>query len=489
MNHDEALIRARLERHEFDEPHAIDTFARRLARENDWSERQARRVIGEYRRFLLLAAVAPHPVSPSDAVDQAWHVHVLDSKAYRAFCRNVLGRRLDHVPSRGGAEERAKHQRDYEATLDTYRQMFGEEPPPDLWPSPAQRFGHGFVRLERSAHWVVPKPSWWQAIDRRTRGSFGVHPETLVFLVAVAFAGYATTGGIALALSGPAFLFVLVIGWLASLLVANALLRGDGSMPPADAESAPELDAYETAYLVGQGPLAVDAATAVLVARGEASFDQSTGTLRAAGATAAGAHPFEAGIRAALEREETRLGIFRAAAEAISGALRERLVALRLLAPERSWTPFLIALAAPLAAAVRLVSRLGSGLPLGGLIVACVVGVIVAFAFFRPRVRTARGEALLASLRKQHAGLPAAPSGELLANGALPLAIGLFGVGAVVPVGELTDLSAWHARARSGGQQPGGCGAGCSGGGDGGDGGGGGCGGCGGCGGGCGGGE
>ncbi len=51
-------------------------FATRLARENGWSLAYARRAIEEYRRFVFLALVAGHPVTPSDQVDQVWHLHL-----------------------------------------------------------------------------------------------------------------------------------------------------------------------------------------------------------------------------------------------------------------------------------------------------------------------------------------------------------------------------------------------------------------------------
>src|SRR4051812_12714825 len=86
------------------------TFAERLARENGWSAAHAERVIGEYKRFCFLAVVAGHTVTPSDAVDQAWHLHLTYSRDYwERFCPSVLGRPLHHEPSGGGAGEGHRH--------------------------------------------------------------------------------------------------------------------------------------------------------------------------------------------------------------------------------------------------------------------------------------------------------------------------------------------------------------------------------------------
>ena len=66
----------------FDEEEEAYPFAARLARENDWSRDFADRVIAEYRRFAFLALAADHPVTPSDQVDQVWHLHLLYTRSY-----------------------------------------------------------------------------------------------------------------------------------------------------------------------------------------------------------------------------------------------------------------------------------------------------------------------------------------------------------------------------------------------------------------------
>jgi hypothetical protein len=72
----------RLEAYELDEPGAALPFTSRLAREQGWTHAEAARAIGEYKRFLFLAAVAGHPVSPSEPVDHVWHLHLLYTRSY-----------------------------------------------------------------------------------------------------------------------------------------------------------------------------------------------------------------------------------------------------------------------------------------------------------------------------------------------------------------------------------------------------------------------
>lgn len=115
-------------------------FAQRLARENGWSEKHAARVIGEYRRFCFLAVTADEELTPSDAVDQAWHLHLSYSRDYwERFCPEVLRRPLHHGPTPGGEEARGRYFEQYAQTLARYERVFGEEPPADVWPSGAQR--------------------------------------------------------------------------------------------------------------------------------------------------------------------------------------------------------------------------------------------------------------------------------------------------------------------------------------------------------------
>jgi hypothetical protein len=109
-----------------------------LARESGWSLPFAQQVIEEYRRFLYLAARAGHPVSPSDAVDKAWHLHLSYTRHYwGVLCRDVLGFELHHDPTQGGPGEEAKFADWYRRTLESYRAAFAQAPPAAIWPAAA----------------------------------------------------------------------------------------------------------------------------------------------------------------------------------------------------------------------------------------------------------------------------------------------------------------------------------------------------------------
>jgi hypothetical protein len=136
------------------------SFTGRLARENGWSLAQARRVVDEYRRFVFLARTAGHPVTPSETVDQAWHLHLTYTRSYwDELCGRVLGAPLHHVPTTGGPGECALFDQQYRATLASYARLCGASPPADIWPSPEIRFGADLAwrRVWTSRSWIVPK--------------------------------------------------------------------------------------------------------------------------------------------------------------------------------------------------------------------------------------------------------------------------------------------------------------------------------------------
>ena len=115
-------------------------FAARLARENGWRPAHAQRVLEEYKRFAFLAATADTELTPSDAVDQAWHLHLTYTRDYwERFCPEVLGRPLHHGQTDGGDDERHRFFAQYAETLRRYELAFGAPPPADIWPDAARR--------------------------------------------------------------------------------------------------------------------------------------------------------------------------------------------------------------------------------------------------------------------------------------------------------------------------------------------------------------
>ncbi|MEM7340930.1 MAG: hypothetical protein AAF467_19900 [Actinomycetota bacterium] len=228
---------AALDRFEVDEPGADGGspslgFADRLARDNGWSLAYALRVIHEYKRFVYLSQRCGHPVTPSDEVDQAWHLHLLYTQSYwERMCGEVLDHPLHHGPTRGGRAEGTKYDDWYRRTLDSYRTWFGAEPPADIWPDATARFADAsqWVRVNTARKWVVPKPRRPHAPS-----AAGVGRSGLVAGGALLLAGCSGVGAIGLlaqdsgGVSLTGLITVGVIGVVIILVVIGAIRGGGG---------------------------------------------------------------------------------------------------------------------------------------------------------------------------------------------------------------------------------------------------------------------
>jgi hypothetical protein len=150
---------SRIEGHDFGCGRARD-FTYRLARHTGWGISAARRAILEYRRFCFVACVTKDPVTPSEEIDEVWHLHLIDSADYwNVWCRNVLGRPFHHHPSRGDALEDNGFRVHYATTLARYERYFGS-PAEAFWPATHRRFGKNpRVRMVDRAKWfLLPRP-------------------------------------------------------------------------------------------------------------------------------------------------------------------------------------------------------------------------------------------------------------------------------------------------------------------------------------------
>lgn len=161
INSQQAELYQRIQAFPLDAADAHLPFSKRLARDNDWTIEYAQRVIDEYKKFIFLAVVADHPVTPSDQVDQVWHLHLLYTHSYwEQFCPTVLQMPLHHCPTQGGSQERRKFDDWYSKTLASYEQFFQQSPPVDIWSPSHIRFGRDihFVRVNTQENWILPKP-------------------------------------------------------------------------------------------------------------------------------------------------------------------------------------------------------------------------------------------------------------------------------------------------------------------------------------------
>lgn len=157
----------RIETHPFDPGDPL-SFTRRLARDHGWTLPFAQGAVREYGRFCFLAAATPGPVTPSEEVDEVWHLHLTYSRDYwTVWCRDVLRSDLHHDPTKGGPAEQRRFRTQYARTLAAYEAFFGP-PPPRFWPATHHRFG-AFPRfrvLDTHRSVMLPRPSVLLRKDR-----------------------------------------------------------------------------------------------------------------------------------------------------------------------------------------------------------------------------------------------------------------------------------------------------------------------------------
>jgi uncharacterized protein (TIGR04222 family) len=257
--------------YELNDPSHEFGFIAHLMRANGWSRPFALRAIEEYRKFVFLALVADHQVTPSDQVDQVWHLHLLCSDAYwNDFCPRVLGRPLHHHPAKGGQAEQDRFHEQYRATIRSYRQHFGE-PPLDLWPPLDVRFGRD-LQMQRGPI-RRPLKLWrgWQSWRRWRRWRWSAPMGGL--LIGLGVIASALASAAAETSSEPASRSWVLIWLFASPLLAGhfwfavhflrPLLR-----QPSGGRSMPALNEQELAYLARGPSGALEAALASLVQSG-----------------------------------------------------------------------------------------------------------------------------------------------------------------------------------------------------------------------------
>lgn len=408
MNSQQVELYKRIQAFSFDQPDTQLSFRKRLARDNGWSLGYSQRVIEEYRKFTFLAVVAGHPVTPSDQIDQVWHLHLSYTRSYwQEFCPKVLQTPLHHDPTRGGSSEQLKFGDWYSSTLESYEKFFGQVPPADIWSVPKHRFGRDlhFVRVNTQQNWLVPKLSLSSLPKVQ-------HRQVVILSLVLTLASVVTGCQIVSMIPNPLnftgsefltfyFLLSIVVVFLAFRLRAYLRLSDERL-----SQQTVSLDAYESAYLAEGKNRVVDTAIASLVQKGYVTVDLEQRILILNGSVEELSHPVERAVADFIELDGRVDRVRSVVTEAIDG-IQDRLLQLNLLG---SRDQFLKAETYP---AVLIVSLLGLGItkilvgisrgkPVGYLLIMCIVVAIIGGASFWPPTPTRRsryGDRVLENLR------------------------------------------------------------------------------------------
>lgn len=457
MNPDQLQLWQRIQAHPLDDPQSTRPFSLRLAKENEWPPGYTRRAIEEYRCFVFLAVAAGHPVSPADAVDQVWHLHLLYTRDYWGdFCGKTLGTPLHHGPARGGAAEADKFADWYARTRESYRRFFGE-PPGEFWPE--RPLHPQAVRVDRARHWIVAKPNWrdwWKSrrggaqaegssadgapslqnnVGRKLRAAAVTALYLLAFGPLVDRVGAAPTTPLMwpLDLRGPDFLAVFV-PFAVALLAFAYFLRWRLQVPTEGALSE-QLDPYEIASLAGGDQRAFVAAVATSVNRGLIALDDRQ-VRRIDQPLPEDLPLLERAICSAARHQGTALKEVRQAAkevlDSIESSLKEKNLLTHGADRERArWVPFLCAVPVLLVDMAKLQVGTARDRPVGILIVLTLLVVGFSLGLLLTPRRSRFGGRVLDELKTEHQQLLSLPRPALIGSEAdwvLPVAVGLFGV-------------------------------------------------------------
>jgi len=159
MTAEEKTLWNRISSFQLDDSGSSFQFSHRLARENGWTKSYSKKVIEEYKKFIFLCCISEIAVTPSDQVDQVWHLHLTYTRSYWIdLCRNTLSKEIHHNPTKGGNSEGKKFDNFYTGTLTLYKEKFGEEAPVTVWPENEKRFSDiHFQRVNMKRNWVFRK--------------------------------------------------------------------------------------------------------------------------------------------------------------------------------------------------------------------------------------------------------------------------------------------------------------------------------------------
>lgn len=419
----------RLRTHLFESADGLD-FTARLAREQGWTRDEARAAIDEYRKFCFLACTEGRCMTPSEIVDQVWHLHLTYTRDYwKVFCPNVLGSDLHHEPTRGNAGEAAQFRECYADTLAAYHAHFGA-PPERFWPGTIERFRNAarFRWIDRERHLLLPRPRL-PALRARIAAALGL------LLTCLSPAVQAQSAD-PLDWSGGAFL-ALYVGLMAVCAVAASLwhraLRENGSQ-----YDGAGLDTLQIAYLAGGNARVLDAAVADLMDRGVVAWDASAGKLVATGQNGESLPPQLKRIYRDLcaEGRPAKLAN-RLDVHSMEAGLEARGLLLDAAARTRAtWLPLLLPAALIVFGVLKILIGLSRDKPIGFLVFLIVsTAVLSLIAAAKTSGRSRAGDRALARVQERYAHTARAPR-----SGELPLAVALAGTAIMAT----TAYAAYH---------------------------------------------
>ena len=449
MNFQQIELYKRIQAFALDRPDSQLSFSQRLAKDNGWSLGYTQRVIEEYKKFIFLAVAAGHPVTPSDQIDQVWHLHLTYTRLYwQEFCPKILQTTLHHEPTRGGSSEQLKFGSWYSKTLESYEQFFGHIPPIDIWPKPKDRFGRDlhFIRINTQQSWVLSKPNFTVSFKPQLR-KIGIFTFLVFLSLMITSCQIISQIPNPINFTGSEFLtFYIFLGVMGIALAA--WLRFYLCLVSANTKQQPDLNTYEIAFLAGGNHRLIMAAITSLVKQGyvevlkeKSPFGRTQSKLVVTGKIDAIADPVEKAVAQDILATDGAIEQVFQKSKVMKDSIRSRLEQLGLFLSDAQ------ALKAQIYPSLIVVILLGMGLckmavgisrdkPVGLLLI-CIFGLLVLGArFFVKPQRSRYGEIIFKDLTNRLQFLKTANSSD----SELVLGVALFGATVLMADMALADL-------------------------------------------------
>jgi len=98
-----------------------------------WESEQCDSIEVLYKRYLTLCKKYGKGIVPTKEMDQFWHYHILDTRAYCSFCDDVFGRYFHHYPYFGmrGEQDEKDLMNAFLRTKELYSKEFGDSLVPE----------------------------------------------------------------------------------------------------------------------------------------------------------------------------------------------------------------------------------------------------------------------------------------------------------------------------------------------------------------------
>jgi hypothetical protein len=99
-------------------------------KQNEWSLERVQKAVNKYKRYMAVTkALGGIQLVPDGDIDEIWHMHILDTRAYIKDCDELFGEYLHHYPYFGMLGEENEHQwlNVQSKSESLWRELFDEE--------------------------------------------------------------------------------------------------------------------------------------------------------------------------------------------------------------------------------------------------------------------------------------------------------------------------------------------------------------------------